>query len=74
MNISELSFYSILLFDVDIHSDLDLDARCEDPEHELFIFSILLMRPAMSKVFWREGSVSENSSICDCTNFIRLSE
>lgn len=41
-----------------MYGDLELDARCNNPEHELFLFSILLLRTDMAKVFWREGSVS----------------
>jgi hypothetical protein len=35
-----------------------MEDKCDNPEHELFIFSILNVRPAMAKVFWGKGSVS----------------
>jgi transient receptor potential cation channel subfamily M protein 5 len=34
-----------------------LDKKCEQPEHELFMFNILLQRYDMAMIFWREGKV-----------------
>lgn len=33
----------------------------ENPEHELFMFSILLGRFDMALVFWKEGKVKANN-------------
>ena len=36
-----------------------LNRKCELPEHELFMFNILLERYDMALIFWREGKVCE---------------
>lgn len=39
------------------HKDKILNKKCELPEHELFIFNILLERYDMALIFWGEGKV-----------------
>lgn len=35
-----------------------LDKQCELPDHELFMFNVLLQRYDMAMIFWREGKVN----------------
>jgi hypothetical protein len=37
--------------------ELNLDGKCSNPEMELMMFSILLIRPKMAKLFWKHGNV-----------------
>ena len=36
--------------------NLDLEEKCENPEHELFVFCILLKRPLMAELFLEKGT------------------
>ena len=37
--------------------EVNVNERAAYPEHELFIYSILLGRAKLAKVFWAEGNV-----------------
>jgi hypothetical protein len=49
--------FVFLLFFLVTHADVDMEEPCRDPEEELFIYCILLLKYEMAKVFWREGFV-----------------
>ena len=36
--------------------DLDLEEKCENPEHELFMYCVLLQRPLMAEFFLEQGT------------------
>ena len=54
--ITYFSFIFIII-NVDIYTELDLDGKFANPEMELMILAILLIRPEMAKLFWKHGSV-----------------
>ncbi len=42
----------------DKQSEINFDAKCENPEHELFLFSVLLERFELAQLFWHAGNVN----------------
>ena len=51
---------------LDKTTELNVDRKCEQPEFELFLYSVLLGLPEMSLVFWSVGNVK------DCDKLIIL--
>ena len=57
-NLFELTYYYLLIKLKIDNIVLDLESICENPEHEIFIYCVLLGRFEMSKIFWIKGSVN----------------
>ena len=41
----------------DKKTEFNFDQKCENPEHELFMFCVLLERYELALVFWQAGNV-----------------
>ena len=48
-----------------------LNEKCEYPEHELFMFNVLLQRIDMAEIFWREGRVISNVKLIIGCNYYK---
>jgi hypothetical protein len=42
---------------LDKETEINVDKRCEYPEHELFMFCILMNRQELAEIFWSSGNV-----------------